>query len=91
MMMATRCLAVQFVGQPLPPGFTSVNVFSITSNSGGDLITVSGPTANNPSGQAFNLAVYSATQLEMALFMDNYHVLYQIGERRLEEKLQEQL
>lgn len=77
-MMATRCLAVQFVGQPLPPGFTSVNVFSITSNSGGDLLTVNGPTANNPSGQVFNLAVNFETQLAMALFMDNYYVLYQI-------------
>lgn len=46
MIMATRCLAVQFAGQPLPPGFTSVNVFSISANSGGDLITVNGPTVN---------------------------------------------
>lgn len=44
MIMATRCLATQSAGRPLPPAFTSTNDFSISGIGGGDLLTTTGPT-----------------------------------------------
>lgn len=44
MIMATRCLAMQSAGQPLPPAFTSMNDLSISDKGGGDLLTTTGPT-----------------------------------------------
>jgi len=46
MIIATRCLATQSAGRPMPPAFTSMNDFSISDNGGGDLLTITGPTGN---------------------------------------------
>lgn len=54
MIIATRYVATQSAGYPLPPGFTSLNVFSITDSSGGDLLTANGPTENIQSSQTVN-------------------------------------
>lgn len=76
MIMATRCLAMQSAGRPLPPAFTSTNDLSISDNDGGDLLTSTGPTGNrkgrgdDDSRNAFE----ETSKISFIYYIDVYHI-----------------